>query len=448
MPEETAEHLREITEQLYKRNVDLSVRNKILSLLRELYQISILTLEPGELATQIAQKVRSTLEFELFGVLLYNDLSKTLEPLGFSISPKFSESQKLRGCTLENMTIPHELATQALTEVITNKKISEINHIRDIWGGIVPTCDFDSLENETNIKSTLMLPLVIRDKMIGLLIVCLNREYGGLPQFERESIFNFVNIIAVALDKATLYQEIQIANARLKELDEQKSEFVSIASHQLRSPLTAIKGYSSMLLEGSFGKINEKASEAIDKIFQSSQRLVVIIEDFLNLSRIEQGRMQYEFSTVELRGLVEGIIKEQEATIAEKGLYIKFENDGSDYNITADSGKARQVINNLVDNSIKYTKQGGITIKISKNEDQKKILLQISDTGMGIPVSVMPKLFQKFSRAAEAGKTNIMGTGIGLFIAKQIMQAHKGSIWVDSDGAGKGSTFYLEFMAE
>ena len=103
---------------------------------------------------------------------------------------------------------------------------------------------------------------------------------------------------------------------------------------------------------------------------------------------------------------------------------------------------------NLLDNAIKYTKHGGITLKIKKDSDTRKILLEITDTGIGIPPDVTPKLFQKFSRAEDAGKANIMGTGLGLYVAKQIMLAHRGNIWVDSEGAGKGSTFYLEFMAE
>ena len=107
MPEETAEHLKEVTEQLYKRNVDLAVRNKILSLLRELYQISILTLEPKDLATKVAEKVQVALDFELFGVFLYNENEMSLTPLGFSVSSKFNDSQKIQGCSLERLTIPN-----------------------------------------------------------------------------------------------------------------------------------------------------------------------------------------------------------------------------------------------------------------------------------------------------------------------------------------------------
>lgn len=276
----------------------------------------------------------------------------------------------------------------------------------------------------------------------------------------RSSIFLLVLIFGILIIRSVhkevaqreqiqkLAEELEEANLRLKELDRQKSEFVSIASHQLRSPLTAMKGYSSMLLEGSFGALGDKAREAVDRIFQSSQRLVVIIEDFLNLSRIEQGRMQYEFATVELRSLVETVVKEMEATAKNENLYLRFENDGKNYNITADAGKVRQVVSNVIDNAIKYTEVGGITISVQKDETTRKVLLSVKDTGIGVKAEVIPKLFQKFTRDKDAGKVNIMGTGLGLYVAKEIMIAHRGNIWVDSDGPGKGSTFYLEFMGE
>jgi len=243
--------------------------------------------------------------------------------------------------------------------------------------------------------------------------------------------------------------ELGKANERLKELDKQKSEFVSIASHQLRAPLTAMKGYSSMLLEGSFGALTDKAHEAIDRIFQSSQRLVIIIEDFLNISRIEQGRMQYEFSSVDLEGLVQGIIKELGVPIKNAGLTLEYKREEKGpFIITADSGKMHQVVGNLIDNAIKYTPTGGITITIHKDESTRKITLKIKDTGVGIAPEVMPRLFEKFSRADDTDKANIQGTGLGLFVAKEIMKAHHGRVWAESEGKGLGSTFFLEFMGE
>lgn len=247
-----------------------------------------------------------------------------------------------------------------------------------------------------------------------------------------------------------LAKELAVANERLTMLDRQKSEFLSIASHQLRSPLTAIKGYSSMMLEGSFGKVTEpKLREAIERVFLSSERLVIIIEDFLNVSRIEQGRMQYEFSSVKLDQLVDEVIGELKPGIEKAGLTISFtRKKPGDYYITADYGKIKQVVTNIIDNAMKYTPKGSIDVQIDKDDDTRKILLTISDTGIGISREVLPMLFQKFTRAKGAGLINIQGTGLGLYVVKELMKANKGNVWVDSAGEGKGSTFYLEFMAE
>ncbi|HEY4493443.1 MAG TPA: ATP-binding protein [Candidatus Paceibacterota bacterium] len=246
-----------------------------------------------------------------------------------------------------------------------------------------------------------------------------------------------------------LAKELASANERLTVLDRQKSEFLSIASHQLRSPLTAIKGYSSMILEGSFGVPEAKMKEAIERIYLSSERLVIIIEDFLNVSRIEQGRMQYDFATVNLEELVTGVTQELEPNIKRARLDISFsKKTAGPFYINADFGKIRQVITNIIDNAVKYTPEGGITVSLSKDEETRKILLAISDTGIGIAREVLPMLFQKFTRAKGASEVNTQGTGLGLYVVKELMKAHKGSVWVDSPGEGKGSTFYLEFMAE
>lgn len=258
---------------------------------------------------------------------------------------------------------------------------------------------------------------------------------------QREEIERLATSLARSNDQLT------VANDKLKELDKQKTEFVSLASHQLRSPLTAIKGYSSMILEGSFGKINEKAKEAIGRVFESSQKLVLVIEDFLNVTRIELGRMKYDVTEFSFNKLVSNVIGEQKPNVERRGLTISYEEDAPEYKVFGDMGKISQVISNLVDNSVKYCKEGSITVKIAGLEDggKKKVRLSITDTGVGIEPQVLPHLFQKFVRAYDAGKTNIIGTGLGLFVAKQMIDAHPGGkIWAESEGKNKGSTFFVE----
>ena len=154
--------------------------------------------------------------------------------------------------------------------------------------------------------------------------------------------------------------ELGVANEKLKQLDQAKTEFLSIASHQLRSPLTAIKGYSSMIIEGSYGAISEKVKETINKIFVSSNRLVSIIGDFLDVSRIELGKMQYEFTDFDIREMVNNLVEEFKANYKDQQLELSFESkDAGKIMINADFGKIRQVVSNIIDNAMKYTEKGG-----------------------------------------------------------------------------------------
>ncbi|MDD5318375.1 MAG: ATP-binding protein [Candidatus Pacebacteria bacterium] len=253
-----------------------------------------------------------------------------------------------------------------------------------------------------------------------------------------------------------LADDLEKANERLQELDQQKSEFVSLASHQLRGPLAAVKGYASLILEGDFGPISDPVKEAIEKMFKSTQDLVVLVGDYLDVSRIEQGRMKYDFSQFDLKELVSTVVAELRPTIETAKLSIDFNADeqpGStptSFLINADKGKIKQVIGNIIDNAVKYTPKGSIHVWIKKilREGKPKILITISDTGVGIPPEVLPRLFEKFTRAPDANKTNIMGTGLGLYVAKKIIEAHNGRVWAESAGRDKGSSFFVELEGE
>jgi len=234
-------------------------------------------------------------------------------------------------------------------------------------------------------------------------------------------------------------------NARLRELDKQKTEFVSIASHQLRSPIAAIKGYTSMIIEGSFGKVPKHLNEPLSRILESGQRIGIMVDDFLNVTRIEQGRMSYVMSPHNVHTLVQAVVNEMRVVAEKKGLALSVDpSSDTSCTVKADEGKLKQIFSNIIDNSIKYTPQGSITIFIEKNLDYKKVLVKMQDTGIGIAPEEIQNLFQKFNRASNANEINVLGTGLGLYIAREIMKAHEGWIHVESEGLGKGSVFTVE----
>lgn len=242
-----------------------------------------------------------------------------------------------------------------------------------------------------------------------------------------------------------LTQELASANERLKELDKLKSEFVSIASHQLRSPITAIRGYASLLLEGSYGTIPKKAEEALERIEKSSGLMAASIEDYLNVSRIESGNMKYNLSDFNLRDEVEHITDDLRSDATKSGLGLLFKtNLNSQGVIHADIGKTIQIVQNLINNSIKYTEKGSVTVLVRDDVKRKKIYVDIIDTGIGMSEKTIATIFEKFGRAENANSVNSSGTGLGLFVAKMMAEAMGGNISAHSEGDGKGSRFTLE----
>lgn len=234
------------------------------------------------------------------------------------------------------------------------------------------------------------------------------------------------------------------ANDELRKLDNAKSEFISIASHQLRTPLTAIKGFLSLILEGSYGKISPEVQDILNKVYASNDRIVQLVENLLNISRIESGRIQYQFQ----KSSIEDILKELSdmffVMAKNKNLTLTFTLPKKKLPLLyMDSGKIREVVSNLIDNAFKYTENGGVEVILEQKGPVARIT--VSDTGMGIEAETMPHLFSKFIRGSkEASRMNVAGTGLGLYVGKSFIEAHHGRIWIESDGKGKGSRFIVE----
>lgn len=235
--------------------------------------------------------------------------------------------------------------------------------------------------------------------------------------------------------------ELEQANEKLKSLDKLKSEFVSLASHQLRSPLTVIKGYSSTLTDGVVGELTDKQKEIVRHIYSAAQGLASVVEDFLNVTKIEQGGMKYVFAPTNVKDITLDLISDMKIAAEDRHLEFRSELDEKEsFMANADGTKLKQVFLNLVDNSIKYTKEGYVKVSLTKDINTKTITFSVNDSGVGISAEGKTKLFQKFSRG-EGSALNSGGSGLGLYLAQEIVEAHKGTISADSEGLGKGSTF-------
>ena len=256
-----------------------------------------------------------------------------------------------------------------------------------------------------------------------------------------EEIENFNVTLQAKVNVATL--KLRKANERLKALDETKDDFISMASHQLRTPLTSIKGYISMIIEGDAGKLTKVQHDMLGQAFFSSQRMVYLIADLLNISRLKTGKFVIEPAPVNLATMVQQELVQLQETAASRDLTLSYHKPDDFPDVMLDETKTRQVIMNFVDNAIYYTPAGG-HIEVQLVNTPMTIELRVVDDGIGVPKSEQPHLFTKFYRAGNARKARPDGTGLGLFMAKKVIIAEGGSLLFDSQ-EGKGSTFGFVF---
>jgi signal transduction histidine kinase len=258
-------------------------------------------------------------------------------------------------------------------------------------------------------------------------------------RFEEISQFNIT--LQQKIEEAT--KELRRVNVQLKELDKTKDEFISMASHQLRTPLTTIKGYLSMVLEGDVGAVSKKQKDMIQYAFDGAERMVFLIGDLLNVSRLQSGKFVIDNKPTDLAKMVEAEITQLQETAKNHRLTLTFKKPEKFPMLNLDDTKIRQVIMNFVDNAIYYTPSGGI-VTVALGVTDKEIQMTVTDNGLGVPKEAQHHLFAKFYRAGNARKMRPDGTGLGLFMAKKVVVAQGGAIIFNSV-EGKGSTFGFSF---
>ena len=299
-----------------------------------------------------------------------------------------------------------------------------------------------------------------RDELVGYLLLG-DKLSGEIYSHDDIELLQIAaKELAVAAQNAKAYAEIQafnltlqervahatnrlrVANRHLKELDQAKDEFISMASHQLRTPLTTIKGYLSMMLEGDAGEINEQQRAFTAYAFEGADRMVNLIADLLNVSRLSAGRFMIEAKPSDLTKIVEDEVRQLQSHASAKNLQLTFHPPKRSLPmVPLDENKTRQVIMNFIDNAIYYTKTGSITVAIMKVDNIARVTVR--DTGIGVPLDARHKLFSKFYRADNAQTVRPDGTGLGLYLAKRVIKDQGGTIIFESV-EGKGSTFGFE----
>ncbi|HSA06521.1 MAG TPA: hybrid sensor histidine kinase/response regulator [Candidatus Gastranaerophilales bacterium] len=441
-------HLRikKLLDILYTNNSELA---------KSLYQLNVLystssqlagTLDKTKLIDIMNTGLEKSLNFSLSLALIINepeDASLIINSK-YPISEKLEEAIKLRALVgyknlFDNNKLPFDLS-------IKNIKLQKNFKEND---GLV---DLNCL-----VWDRLFAPISTSDQFFGTVEIIRENDFTG----EDSTCFQtVVKQVSLPLESALFYEEIKKTNIKLEKLERLKSEFISIVSHELRTPITSIKNSLDMILSGRMGEISPVQDNFLTLAKRNVERLSGIINDLLDLSKIEAGKMEYRFESCNIIDPIKFVVSTCENMAQKKNISINFEFNKPEYKVYGDPGKIEQILANLISNALKFTEDNGkVTIGIEEINsqlldqefitlytDDKTVLegdyiqISVKDNGIGIKKEDAPKVFDKFQQIESSLSRTVGGTGLGLPIAKQLVEKHGGKIWFESE-FGKGATF-------
>ena len=443
-------NLEHITQEMYKKNLELAERNKTLLLLRHIDEVvQASAKEESKTIQGVAETLVTDTDFAFSLIFVADQDAKQMVAEGVA-HQKQAEQQmedflkQQLGITSAQEGLPPQLASKMLSNRL------EIIDSFSLFNDSISVDDSDSLKEYLSIQSLFVCPLQAGQGLIGILVLGVPLPKDKITVSLVTLVERLVSTVSIAVDNHLLYRQLQevseqlrIQNQKLREIDKTKDEFISMASHQLRTPLTSVKGYLSMVLEGDVGPVNEKQKDMVKKAFNSAQRMVYLIADMLNVSRLQTGKFVIENKPTYLPEVVEGEVEQlkEQATLKKIGLV--YEKPATFPTFNLDETKIRQVVMNFLDNAIYYTAAGG-KVTVNLQATSESVTYSITDTGIGVPKTLQHRLFSKFYRADNARKLRPDGTGLGLFMAKKVIVAQGGAI-IFSSTEGKGSTFGFSF---
>lgn len=375
-------------------------------------------------------------------VLYYNDKEKSWSVLynyGFNFNP-------------------HHIKWEysLFTKIFLDNKPLSINALAPL----VPKKNHDILVGLKRLNVQLLVPIKIKDGRLNSVMIFGHKESNEIyNDRDNQVLESIASQIGISLENALLYKKVtefnvslkkevvkatkklKEQNESLKQLDKAKSEFIGIASHQLRTPLTGIRWFNELLLKNREKNLNAKQIDFLNQINASNQRMIKLVNDLLDVSHIETGRkFEIVLGEFKIAEVIEDVIQENAFLINNKKLKINNQ-ISNDLVLFADRDKIRQVLLNLLSNATKYSAEGRI-ITFSSSRQKDRIIISVEDQGVGIPELQQKNIFSKFFRASNASSQNSNGTGLGLYIAREVIRAHDGELWFKSK-EGLGSTFYF-----
>ncbi|MFC1626646.1 sensor histidine kinase [Patescibacteria group bacterium] len=387
------------------------------------------------------------LGYRIIVLSLYDESANGLRRIALSSTPEAEAAKSVSTIPFHNIIVPQSATDNIMIRAYKDQKQYVTHDWQDILSPPLSPEDARKNQKAAGIKTSMVYPLILHGKSVGSIIFSMIKDISEVNKAEIELIQGFTDIIAIAVQNARLYtvventkKQLEEANLKLTNLDRLKDEFVSLASHELRTPMTAIRGSLSTILEGYAGDISDESREFLTAAYNENDRLIRLVNNLLNISRIEAGRLKFEFNKVQMGTVISEVVTNLQMAAKEKGIHLKGEPDENLSEVVADADRIKEVLINLVGNAVKHTYEGGVTI--GAFEKEQMITVYIQDTGHGIEKKDHDLLFQKFSQVENTINKETGGTGLGLYISKQIIEGHKGHIWFESE-LGKGSTFYF-----
>lgn len=444
-----------------KKSLDILSKNNS-ELAKSLYQLDVLyntstqlagSLDKQKLVNIMIDGLEKSLSFSLSSTLIFNDeknIDLIINSL-YGISPRLEHSLKLRAilsyrALFDKKEIPYEINVDDI------RVIKNIKHPLEEYD--LNILKFDNL----------FAPINVGEKFFGLIEVFRENEF---TQEDTTCFQTLSRQVSLPLENASLYEEIKATNTKLEKLERLKSEFTSIVSHELRTPLTAIKNSLDILLSGKTGEITAAMDNFLNLAKRNVTRLSGIINDLLDLTKVEAGKMDFRFEKGDINSPVEFVKNTFENLAKEKKIELKLEAQTEIAQTYFDSQRIEQVVTNLVSNAVKFTNENGKiiikteTIPLEKVDKSKIFDLQnpvfyenyikvsVADSGIGIAPGDIVKVFDKFQQIENSLNRKNGGTGLGLPIAKQLIEAHRGFIWVESEpNIGTTFSFILPILSE
>src|SRR3989344_5607170 len=451
-----------LMEELYKRNAELAVRNKTLTLLRKLDEISLKTLEAEEMGGEMCSAISEELGYDLVALSIVGRPTNDFRWLSIASSTPWI-ADAIKTINLSETEVPVSNNKEIL-EKISSEVGYLVNNPKELYPGklvdaIAEVAGFYKIEPT---KNSLVHQLNFGSKSLGVLILSSNRDLKDASNYERESITGIVGLISLAIYKAQIYKELQDLTHNLQQkVDEQTKEvkqandqFVLATQHHLRTPLTIVRGYmESLYKDVSDGNVDNMTLESIKKASLAADRLNHLVNELLSISQMETGAAVLRKTPTDINAVIQSVLGEIKEEIEKNKVQININlpKDVKGRTLNVDADKMKEALWNILDNAVKYNKANG-SVSVTGEEvshpierDKKVFRLIIDDTGMGITKEELPKLFfMYFERGKIAEEINATGRGIGLVVTKNIINAHGGRIWAESEGDGKGSRFVIE----